>query len=87
MSHTQWTMIRRTIGRFWCAVRHSRPSIEFESEGPDEVQYPGKVMIGANLTEEPIRRADWFGRNHIVQGGAGIVALMFQKLAHQRRWP
>ena len=62
MSHTQWTMIRRTIGRFWCAVR------------PDEVQYPGKVMIGANLTEEPIRRADWFGRDHVVQSGARIVA-------------
>ena len=59
--------------------------IEFESDGPDEAQYPGRVMIGANLTEEPIRRADWFGRNHIVQSGARIVALMFQKLAHQRR--
>ena len=61
--------------------------IEFESDGPDGVRCPGRVMIGANLTEEPIRRADWFGRNHIVQSGARIVALMFQKLAHQRRWP
>ena len=61
--------------------------IEFESDEADEVQCPGRVMIGANLTEEPIRRADWFGRNHIVQSGARIVALMFQKLAHQRRWP
>ena len=69
MSHTQSTMIRRTIGRFWCAVRHSRPSIEFESEGPDEVQYPGKVMIGANLTEEPIRRADWFAGSRVAAGG------------------
>ena len=74
MSHTQWTMIRGTIGRFWCAVRHSRPSspsgvristtcqfghvIEFESEGPDEVEYPGESDDRCESDE----RADSEGR-------------------------
>lgn len=64
--------------------------IEFESdegEEGDDVDYPARVTVGANLTKEPIQRSDFLGRNHVVQSGARIVALMFQKMAHQGRWP
>ena len=61
-----------------------------EWDGAGEGNQPGlpvQVTVGTNLTEERIERADIFKANHAIQTGASIVALMFQRLAHRRRWP
>ena len=58
--------------------------VEFSTETPDE---PLRVTIGVNLVDEQVTRAAWFERNHVVQSGASIVALLFQKMAHKRCWP
>jgi hypothetical protein len=61
-----------------------------ELDGAGEENQPGlpvQVTVGTNLIEERIGRADIFKANHAIQTGASIVALMFQRLAHRRRWP
>ena len=67
------------------AVGHS---IELDgAEAENRPDLPVRVTLGTNLTQERIGRADFFKANHAVQTGASIVALMFQRLAHRKRWP
>ena len=66
------------------AIGHA---IEYElDESGDATTFPARVTVGTNLVEPPMARADFFRANHIVQTGATIVALMFQKMAHRRSW-
>lgn len=58
--------------------------VEFSPEAPDD---PVSVAIGSNLIEEQATRTGWFERNHMVQNGASLVALMFQRMAHRQCWP
>ena len=63
-------------------------SIELDGAGAEnQPDLPVRVTLGTNLTQEQIGRADFFKANHAVQTGASIVALMFQRLAHRKRWP
>ena len=63
-------------------------SIERDGAGAEnQPDLPVRVTLGTNLTQEQIGRADFFKANHAVQTGASIVALMFQRLAHRKRWP
>ena len=63
-------------------------SIELDGAGAgNRPDLPLRVTVGTNLTEERIGRADIFKANDAIQTGASIVALMFQKLAHRKRWP
>ncbi len=63
-------------------------SIELDGAGAeDQPDVPVRVTVGTNLTQEQIKRADFFRANHAIQTGASIIALMFQKLAHRKRWP
>ena len=58
--------------------------LAFSPEAPGE---PVSVVIGSNLVDEQVTRAAWFARNHAIQNGASLVALMFQKMAHRKCWP
>ena len=63
-------------------------SIELEGAGvANQPDLPIRVTVGTNLTMDRIGRADIFKANHAIQTGASIVALMFQRLAHRKRWP
>lgn len=63
-------------------------SIELDGAGAgDRPDLPVRVTVGTNLTQERIGRADFFKANHAIQTGASIIALMFQRLAHRKRWP
>ena len=63
-------------------------SIELDGDGEgNQPSLPLRVTVGTNLTEERIGRSDIFKANHAIQTGASIVALMFQRLAHRKRWP
>ena len=63
-------------------------SIELDADGAEnQPGLPLLVTVGTNVTEERICRADFFKANHAIQTGASIAALMFQRLAHRKRWP
>ncbi len=72
------------------ALHHQSVGHSIELDGAGEEDEPGlpvRVTVGTNLTQEQIGRADFFKANHAIQTGASIVALMFQRLAHRKRWP
>ena len=63
-------------------------SIELDGAvAENQPDLPVQVTVGTNLTQEQIRRADFFKANHAIQTGASIVALMFQRLALRKKWP
>ena len=63
-------------------------SIELDGSGAEnQPNLPVRVTVGTNLTQERIGRTDFFKANHAIQNGASTVALMFQRLAHRKRWP
>ena len=64
--------------------RHIGHGLTFSPDAPGE---PVSVIIGSNLIDEQVTRTAWFERNHMVQDGASLVAVMFQKMAHRSCWP
>ena len=64
----------------WRAVGHM---IEFHiDESGTPTNLPVRVTLGMDLVEQPMARIDFFKANRIVQTGAAVVALTFQKMAH-----
>ncbi|MCH7477113.1 MAG: DUF2299 family protein [SAR324 cluster bacterium] len=69
---------------------HAQPVghvIEFEeTEDGEPTNVPARVTLGTNLLEDPLVRAGFLRRNHLMQAAAHIVALMFKKVAHRGGW-